>query len=86
MVADASPHVLPHDVEDGAADEAVLGVEGVEQDVALLEDFAGGCVWARARVSLIAWSVRRGRQQLRGRWPECHSHLWKSLVCRNSNQ
>lgn len=48
MVTDASPHVLPHDVEHGAAHEAELGVEGVEQDVALLEDFADGCVWACA--------------------------------------
>lgn len=55
MVADASPHVLPHDVQHRAADEAVLGVEGIEQDVALLEDFAGGGVWACTRVRLIAW-------------------------------
>lgn len=89
VVADASAHVLPHDVEHGAADQAVLGVEGVEQDVALLEDVADGHVWACAQGSVVAWSMRRGRLQLRGRWPRCHSCLWEFHVClclRNRDQ
>lgn len=38
-----SAHVLPHDVEHGRSKEAVLDVEGIQVEVALLEDLADGC-------------------------------------------
>ena len=48
-------HVLPHDVEHGGSEEAVLDVEGVQVEVALLEDLADGRV---AGADFSDWAAR----------------------------
>ena len=55
MGCQAAAHVLPHDEEHATADEGVLGAEGVEHQVALLEDLTHGDVEAQTGVGVVVW-------------------------------